>query len=406
MNKKFSYDYVVIGSGILGLSIGIRILRSNQNLKVAVLEKDSIPGSHASTRNSGVLHSGLYYEPNSLKANFTKIGNESLRSYIRKKELPILETGKILVAKSAEEVIRLERLLMLANNSGARASLLSENMLEGIEPLARTYKKFLWSPDTCIGSPALVLNTLVSDFINLGGVLLLNSEVKSFAKNRVELNGGESLSYKVLINCGGTGALSIAKMDGMGSKYRLLPILGSYLSADLNQLPLKTLVYSVPHPLSPFLGVHFTQSIDGKIKIGPSAIPLLNREQYTLRTRLKMNELLESLGSLSVLLGRNPVYASRILMNQMQSGTAMGMIRNSSRLVPSAGKIQSWKREPAGIRAQLIYAKSGKMVSDFVVEQNQNSIHILNAVSPGWTSAFPFSDHIVRNIIGLNYSET
>jgi L-2-hydroxyglutarate oxidase len=405
MSDKSSCDYLIVGSGILGLSIGIRILRCNQNLKVVVLEKEGTPGSHASTRNSGVLHSGLYYEPNSLKANFTKIGNEALRRYIRKKDLPLMETGKILVAQSDEEVIRLERLLMLAKHSGARASLLSENKLEDIEPLAKTHKKFLWSPDTCIGSPELVLHSLVADFIDLGGVLLLDSEVKSIARNRVEIDSGKSLRYSVLINCGGTGALSLAKMDGMGEKYKLLPILGSYLSTDLAELPLKTLVYSVPHPLSPFLGVHFTQSINGKIKIGPSAIPLLNREQYTLKTRLKTNELLESLSSLSVLLSRNPRYSSRILASQLQSGTSAGMIRNSSRLVPSTSKIQSWKREPAGIRAQLIYSKSGKMVGDFVIEQNQSSIHILNAVSPGWTSAFPFADHVVRNIIGLNSPE-
>jgi L-2-hydroxyglutarate oxidase LhgO len=404
MNKKSSCDYLIIGSGILGLSIGIRILRANPNSRVKVLDKESIAGSHASSRNSGVLHSGLYYEPNSLKANFTKIGNESLKKYIRDRDLPLLETGKILVANSDDDVTRLERLIKLADSSGARASLLTENMLEDIEPLAKTHRKFLWSPDTCISSPRHVLNSLVSDFTKLGGDLRLNSEVKSINKSSVELSTGQSIRYSVLINCGGTGALSLANMEGLGRQYRLLPVLGSYLSTDSRELPLRTLVYSVPHPLSPFLGVHFTQSTDGKIKIGPTAIPLLGREQYTLKTRLKFNELSESLGSLSILLSKNPLYASRILVNQVQSGTSRGMIRRSTKLVPSSSRIHSWKREPAGIRAQLIHSQSGKMVDDFVIEKNQNSIHILNAVSPGWTSAFPFADHVVRKLMGLNYS--
>ena len=405
MIKNTSCDFLIIGSGILGLSIGIRILRAKPNSRVQILDKESIAGSHASSRNSGVLHSGLYYEPNSLKANFTRLGNKSLKKYIRERDLPLLETGKILVANSDEEVTRLERLMKLAESSGARASLLNQNMLEGIEPLARTHRKFLWSPDTCVSSPRQVLDSLVSDFAGLGGVLLLGSEVKNIHKSSVELSVGPSIHYSVLINCGGTGALSLANMEGLGLQYKLLPVLGSYLSTDSKELPLKTLVYSVPHPLSPFLGVHFTQSIDGKIKIGPSAIPLLNREQYTLKSRLKFNELLESLGSLSILLSKNPLYASKILVNQLRSGTSRGMIRSSTILVPSSSKIQSWKREPAGIRAQLIYSQSGKMVEDFVIEKNQKSIHILNAVSPGWTSAFPFSDYVVKRLMGLNYSE-
>lgn len=405
MTKEASIDYLIVGSGILGLSIGIRILQNNPKSKVAVIEKEKIPGSHASSRNSGVLHAGIYYEPNSLKARFTKAGNASLRDYIRKNDLPLMETGKILVAKNEGELLRLERLMGFAKNSGARVSLLDEKLLEDIEPLAKTYKKFLWSPDTCIGSPMLLLKSLVFDFQKLGGKLILESEVRIIGNRQVEINQTKTVKYSVLINCAGTGALSLARMDGLGEKYKLLPVLGSYLSSELKNLPLSTLVYSVPHPLSPFLGVHFTQSVDGKIKIGPTAIPLLNREQYTLKTRLKMNELMESLGALSLLLSRDPIYASKVLTNQLINGTAKGMIKNAIDLVPEAANIDYWKREPAGIRAQLLYSKNGKMVNDFVVERNSSSVHILNAVSPGWTSAFPFADYVVENFLGLTLNK-
>lgn len=405
MTNRSQFDYLIVGSGILGLSIGIKILRNNPNFNVVVVDKEGTPGSHASTRNSGVLHAGIYYEPNSLKANFTKAGNKSLRKYIREKKLPLLETGKILLAKNDEEVLRLERLSVLATDLGARVSLLDGDTLENFEPLALTHKKFLWSPDTCIGSPSLVLQSLVTDFQNLGGVLLLNSEVKKIVNCEAVINNDQIIKYGVLVNCAGTGALSLAKMDGMGEKYKLLPVLGSYLSTELNNLPLRTLVYSVQHPLSPFLGVHFTQSIDGRIKIGPTAIPLLNREQYTIKTRLKKNEVAESLSSLSLLLTKNPIYSTKIMANQLFSGTANGMIKNSIALVPAAAKIASWKREPAGIRAQLLDSRNGKLVNDFVIESNANSVHVLNAVSPGWTSAFPFANYVVKKHLGLNAIE-
>lgn len=406
MSELDKTDYLIVGAGILGIAIGLEILRADSRAKVVVLEKENEPGLHASGRNSGVLHSGLYYSKNSLKANFTSLGNQRLKSYMHKKGLPLLNLGKIITASDDQDVKRLEGIMRSAKYSGARVFLLGENELKDYEPLAITHKKFIWSPDTSIGSPKHVMDSLVQDFLDLGGKILLNSRLSEIQGNYALINQDSKIAFRVLINCAGTGALNLAKMAGLGRNYKLLPVLGSYLSVDLNQLPLSKLVYSTPHPSSPFLGVHFTQSFTGNLKIGPTAIPLLNREQYTIKTRLKMKELIESMDSLSLFVRKDPIFAFQMVSMQLKGGTSRGMIRSASKLVPSVGEIRSWKREPAGIRAQLVDNKSGKLVNDFVIERNEFSIHILNAVSPGWTSALPFAEYIVRTILKLDYPET
>ena len=405
MDKISGTDYLIVGAGILGIAIGLEILRADSKLKVVVLEKENAPGLHASGRNSGVLHSGLYYKENSLKANFTNSGNKRLKRYMLEKGLPVLNLGKVITAHNEQDVNRLEGIMNSAKNSGARVFLLDSNQLEDFEPLAVTHRKFIWSPDTSIASPKDLMDSLVQDFFDLGGRILFDSKVIEIQNNSVLINHESKISFKMLVNCAGTGALNLAKLVGLGRAYKLLPVLGSYLAIDLRELPLRTLVYSTPHPSSPFLGVHFTQSFIGKLKIGPTAIPLLNREQYTLKTRLKMKEFLESMDSLSLFLRGDPFFASQMMVMQLRGGTSRGMIQSASKLVPNAAKIQSWKREPAGIRAQLLESHSGKLVNDFVIERNNNSLHILNAVSPGWTSALPFAEYVVRGILGVKYSE-
>lgn len=402
MSEKDKTDYLIVGAGILGISIGLEILRADTRAKVVVLEKENEPGLHASGRNSGVLHSGLYYSKNTFKANFTNLGNQRLKKYILEKGLPVLNLGKIITASNDQDVDRLEGIMRSAKYAGARVSLLSENVLKDYEPLAITHRKFIWSPDTSIGSPKHVMESLVQDFLDLGGTILLNSRVIAIQGKNAVINQDSKITYRVLINCAGTGALNLAKMAGLGKNHKLLPVLGSYLSVDLKEIPLRTLVYSTPHPLSPFLGVHFTHSFTGKIKIGPTAIPLLNREQYTMKTRLKRNELVESIDSLFLFVRKDPIFACQMIAMQLQGGTSRGMVRSASKLVPSVGHIHSWKREPAGIRAQLVDNQSGKLVNDFVIERNDHSLHILNAVSPGWTSALPFAEYIVRKILKLN----
>lgn len=401
LNRK--YLLVVVGAGILGLSIALESLRRFPNIDVMILEKEEVAGSHASGRNSGVIHAGLYYQRSSMKADFAVRGNIMMRKYMEENALPIRKIGKIIVAKNDTDLINLQNIYSRAIENKAQVQLLNENELSHYELLAKTYKKFLWSPNTAIGSPQKLIQALEEEFLSLGGNIIFSSKVSKIDNFRIWLENGEDYPFDHLVNCAGTGALFIANKIELGEKYMQLPVSGGYLSTPFENLPLSRLVYSAPHPLSPFLGVHFTQTLDGRIRVGPSAIPLLGSEQYLLHSKIGFRESIESLNSLLTLVRKNPSYASKVLMNQLKAGTKNGMLLAAKELVPSTEIQHGWVRDPAGIRAQLVHRGSGKLVDDFVIEQGRNSTHILNAVSPGWTSAFPFAQHIIDKFISRDF---
>ncbi len=406
MNVKRNGTLIVVGAGILGLSIALEAQRRFPGITVIVLEKEKVAGSHASGRNSGVIHAGLYYQRNSMKADFAVRGNKMMRSYLEEHDLPILDIGKIIVAKNESDLNNLHKIYSRATENNAKVEILNESELYNYEPLAKTHKKFLWSPNTAIGSPQKLMQKLVSEFLSLGGNIVYGSKVNAIENSRIELESGESHPFEYLVNCAGTGALRIAKKMKFGQEYLQLPVAGGYLSTQYENLPLSRLVYSAPHPLSPFLGVHFTQTLDGRIRVGPSAIPLLGSEQYHLHSNIEFRESIESLNSILTLVRKNPSYASKVLINQLKAGTKNGMLLAAKELVPKIEVKHGWVRDPAGIRAQLVHRASGKLVDDFIVEQGKNSTHILNAVSPGWTSAFPFSQHIVEKFISRDFGPT
>jgi len=394
---------VIVGAGILGLSVALESLRRFPSIDVKILEKEAVAGSHASGRNSRVIHAGLYYQRSSMKADFAVRGNIMMRKYMEENALPMRKIGKIIVAKSEADLINLQKIFSRAIENKAKIELLNENELTHYEPLAKTYKKFLWSPNTAIGSPQKLIQALEDDFLSLGGAIIFRSKVSKIEDCRILLESGEDYPFDHLVNCAGTGALSVANKIELGKKYMQLPVAGGYLSTPLENLPLNRLVYSAPHPLSPFLGVHFTQTLDGRIRVGPSAIPLLGSEQYFLYSKIRFRESIESLNSLLTIVSKNPSYASKVLINQVKAGTKNGMLLAAKELVPSTEIEHGWDRDPAGIRAQLVDRASGKLVDDFIVEQGKNSTHILNAVSPGWTSAFPFAQHIVDKFISRDF---
>ncbi len=403
MSLKKNRNLIVVGAGILGLSIAIEAQRRFPGITVFVLEKEEVAGSHASGRNSGVIHAGLYYQRSSMKADFAVRGNIMMRKYMEKHDLPLLNIGKIILAKNETDLMNLQNIYSRATENKAKVEILEESELHNYEPLAKTYKKFLWSPNTAIGSPQKLMQRLVSEFLSLGGNIVYGSKVYEIKNFRIQLESGESYPFDYLVNCAGTGALRIANRMKLGQEYMQLPVSGGYLSTQYENLPLSRLVYSAPHPLSPFLGVHFTQTLDGRIRVGPSAIPLLGSEQYRLHSKIEFRESIESLNSILTLVRKNPSYASKVLMNQLKAGTKNGMLLAAKELVPKIEIKHGWVRDPAGIRAQLVHRISGKLVDDFIVEQGKNSTHILNAVSPGWTSAFPFAQHIVDKFISRDF---
>jgi len=381
-------DVLIIGAGIVGLSVGIALLQAKPSLKILVIDKEVGPGQHASGRNSGVLHAGFYYSPDSLKAKFCREGNAELRKLCIENEIPILECGKVVVARNTEEDARLDLLYSRGITNGVELELHDATNLEKYEPLAKTHGRYLWSPKTAISDPRAVANAMVKRFEALGGRVSYSTKVQiTESSGEVSVKGFEA---KYVINSAGAQSDRLARGLGMATEYAMVPFMGLYRSVEAKKLPLKRLVYPVPHPINPFLGVHFTLTLDGKVKIGPTAIPILGREQYSLASGWSLSDIGQAIVATNALIRGNAHSFSDILKSELPKLKQSLLVKESATLVPSARQIKEWKKKPPGIRSQLVNIKSGRLEQDFIVENFHNSTHILNAVSPGWTSAIPF----------------
>ena len=391
-------DFLILGAGVVGLSIGISLLESNPKLKVRIVEKERELGAHASGRNSGVLHAGFYYSPDSLKAKFCKDGNRELRKLAAKFEIPVLDVGKVVVTKDEEQVTRLEELFERGIKNAVDVELLDEKYLPRYEPLARTSQKFLWSPTTAISNPLLIINAMETEFISKGGILEFSKQVEIVEENNEVVDKSKRFSARHYINATGSFSDLIAKGVGEAEDYAMIPFMGQYRSISRDQLPLRTLVYPVPHPINPFLGVHLTLTTDGRVKIGPTALPIFGREQYSPISGWSFVDVKQGItGVMSVAAGEAHS-VTEIMRSEIPNIRLKNLITEGAKLVPQAAGIKKWAKKPPGIRAQLVHLPSGTLVQDFKVISYKNSTHILNAVSPGWTCSLPFGRYIVDQI--------
>ena len=397
MIREPKSDVLIIGAGIVGLSVGIALLQARPRLKILVIDKEAGPGQHASGRNSGVLHAGFYYSPNSLKAKFCREGNAELRKLCIENEIPVLECGKVVVARNAEEDARLDLLYSRGITNGVELEIHDATNLEKHEPLAKTHGRYLWSPKTAISDPKAVTTAMVKRFKSLGGSVSYSSKVQiSESSGEVCVKGFEA---KYVINSAGAQSDRLARGLGMAKEYAMVPFMGIYRSVEAKKLPLKRLVYPVPHPINPFLGVHFTLTLDGKVKIGPTAIPILGREQYSWAEGWSLPDIGQSLIAATALILGRAHSLGEILKSELPKLRENSLVRESATLVPDASQIKTWAKRPPGIRSQLVNIKSGKLEQDFIVQNFHNSTHILNAVSPGWTSAIPFGRWVANEYV-------
>lgn len=392
-------DILIIGGGVVGIAIGVALLESKPGLKVLISEKEQTLGEHASGRNSGVIHAGFYYSPDSLKAKFCRIGNSELRELCKKYSIPLRETGKVVVTANPNENTRLETLFARGVVNGVDLELLDESKLIKIEPLAKTFGRFLWSPTTAISDPKMVLEVLKVKFMKLGGKFRYGIELNLLLENgNISLDSIE-INPKYIVNAAGAQADKIAKQIGLAKEYAMIPFIGVYRATSEKYLPLKTLVYPVPHPVNPFLGVHFTLTLDNKVKIGPTAIPIIGREQYSLFSGISFDDLKETTKGVLALIRGGSHDFSEIIKSEWPKLFENLLVRQSLNLVPSAIEVRNWQKKPPGIRSQLVNLSNGKLEEDFIVRNFLNSTHILNAVSPGWTSALPFGRWVAENYI-------
>ena len=404
MTELENYDYVIIGAGIIGISLGIELLTQKPTKKILIIDKETRPGVHASGRNSGVLHAGFYYSPDSLKAKFCKQGNLELKKFCNTNNLEVKETGKVVVCQDKNDVTRLMNLFERGIANGVEIELLESNELSRIEPAAQTVDKFIWSPTTAVGNPKEIIKKLADKFTDMGGLFRFNSRVKLINKNNEVLIEGDGyiLSATSIINSAGAYASELAKQVGVGHEYVCLPFLGAYRKSEFVAGNPKRLVYPVPNPINPFLGVHTTNTLSDEIKIGPTAFPVIGKEQYKFLDGFNAKELRDFYLATKTLLKSDSVNILGLAKSEGIKLFKRPLIKKAKRLTNALDLNQKWKNYPAGIRAQIVNLDTKVIEMDYIVKSDKNAVHILNAVSPGWTSSIPFSRWIVENQPLLN----
>ena len=394
------FDFLVIGGGVIGISIARELKSRNPNSGVCILEKEHQCGLHASSRNSGVLHAGFYYTADSLKARFTKEGNQRLTKYCEVKNLALKKCGKLVVAQNESELVWLDELMTRARNNGVPLELITDEESQAIEPRAKTYQKALFSPTTASINPTELVKSLLSDAIQEGVQLKTNTQyIHRVGKSSIKTSNGV-FEAKYIINAAGLYADKIGRDFNFSKDHRILPFKGLYLYSNEPLGALNTHIYPVPDLTNPFLGVHFTITSDGKIKIGPPAIPAFWREQYQGWSNFNMPELTEIILRQAGLFLSSNFDFKALAFRELKKYSKPLLVSLATKLAKGVDIKHYRQWGLAGIRAQLLNIRKKELEMDFVLEGDKQSMHILNAISPGLTCALPFADYVCDQIEG------
>ena len=390
-------DFLIIGAGIIGLTIALQLRKQFLDSKIIIIEKEKKPGMHASGRNSGVLHAGFYYSADSLKAKLCRDGNAFWQSYCLEKKIKINQCGKLVVARNESELKGLDELYRRGQENSVKLELISENQAKEIEPSIFTFEKALYSPTTSTIDPNEILSSVSRDVINQNIKIIYNNKFLNTKKNIISTEAGK-FDPGYLINAAGLYADVIAKKYGFSKNTKILPFKGLYLYEKKKCLKLRTNVYPVPDLRNPFLGVHLTVTVDNKAVIGPTAIPAFWRENYVGLDNFNLKEFLEVISLESKFFAYNNFGFRNLALSELKKYSKNKLTKLAGSLLnnKNLSSFTSWGK--TGIRAQLIDIKNKKLEMDFKFEGDEKSFHVLNAVSPAFTCAEPFSKLIVENI--------
>jgi len=390
-------DFLIIGGGVIGLSIARQLKHLYTDSSVVILEKESACGLHASGRNSGVLHAGFYYSPDSLKAQLTRQGNERLREYCKEKNIYLNQCGKLVVAKNHAELSAMDELVQRGKANGIPLQEITEVEAKEIEPRVKTCERALYSPTTATVDPTEVVNAMVGDAQHEGVEIHYDSGFQSRRDAVVHCSQG-SYDAGYIVNAAGLYADHIARDFGFSEHYRILPFKGLYLYSNEPPGTIRTNVYPVPNLRNPFLGVHVTVTAQGKAKIGPTAIPAFWREQYESFGNFKFSELVDVLVRQAGLFLFSEFDFKRLAFEEIQKYSRTHLVKLATSLMDgiTPERYKTWGKP--GIRAQLLDTKKRKLEMDFVLEGDSRSMHVLNAVSPAFTCSLPFADYVCQQI--------
>jgi len=387
------YDFIVIGGGIVGASTALSLVTMYPEKRTILIEKEKSFASHQTGHNSGVIHAGVYYQPGSLKAKFCREGLEETINFCDLHNIPYENCGKLLVATSEVELARMDVLFERCKQNNIEVELIDQEQLRKIEPNINGIGAILVK-STSIVNYQSVTKKMIEQYEALGGEYLLDTEVVNLTENSdaIEIiTNNETLKSRYLISCAGLMADRIAKMLNLEINFRIVPFRGEYykLSEKHNTL-VKHLIYPIPDPDLPFLGIHLTKMIDGSVTVGPNAVLGFKREGYG-KINFSPRDILEMLsfkGFYKVI--RNHFKSG--ITEMLNSKYKRGYLKQVNKYSPSI-KLKDLQPYPAGIRAQAVL-DDGTLVHDFLFVESERSIHVCNAPSPAATSAMPIGKYI------------
>lgn len=395
MDKIF--DFIVIGGGILGLSTARQLQQRFPGQSVLVLEKESSPAQHQTGHNSGVIHAGVYYKPGSLKAKFCKEGNIATKAFCNEHDIPFDECGKLLVATNEVELERMQSLIGRCAENELYIEVLDADQLKEREPNI-TGVGGIFVPSTGIVSYTRICEKMAELVVADGGEVRFDTEVYEIKEGleQVVVTTEEScVQGKFLVACAGLMSDRIVRMLGQEPDFKIIPFRGEYflLPPEHNRI-VNHLIYPIPDPDLPFLGVHLTRMIDGTVTVGPNAVLAFKREGYR-KTDFSLRDMGEMLTypGLLKMLARN---LKPGLMEMKNSIFRRGYLEQVRKYCPqlTLDDLQSY---PAGVRAQAV-AKDGSLVDDFLFVNTKRALVVCNAPSPAATSAIPIGKHILEKV--------
>lgn len=392
-----NYDYLILGAGIVGLSVAYELQQCYPNARIAVVEKEPQPALHQTGRNSGVIHAGVYYTPGSLKARFCKEGNQAIKAFCREQGIAFDECGKLLVATDAIELERMQGLIKRAQANELEFEVLDATQLQQREPHIKGVGA-IFVPSTGIVSYRQICEKLAEIIQSQGAMVHFHAPVTAIQENQDGITvvaGDLSLQAAQLISCAGIMSDRIVQMLGEKPAFQMLPFRGDYyqLAAQHNAI-IKSLIYPIPDPALPFLGVHLTRMIDGSVTVGPNAVLSMAREGYS--------PLAFSAQDFAQMLGYSGFYSVlarnfRSAMKELRNGFwKTGYLKEVQKYCPSLTQADLLAY-PSGIRAQAV-RPNGDLVDDFLFHQTQRALVVCNAPSPAATSCFPIAKHILSQL--------
>lgn len=393
-----SVDYLIIGGGIVGLSTAWQLLQREPDARLLLVEKESQLAGHQTGHNSGVIHAGIYYAPGSLKAEFCRAGLAATIEFCKSNDIPFEQCGKLIVATNEPELQRMQDLYERGLANGLELQLLSADELRDLEPNVTGLGAIL-VPATGIVNYRRVCEAFADKIRALGGEIRLNAKVVAIEENdsdvEISLANGDRINANFLVACGGLSADRLVRMHGLATDFQIVPYRGEYyrLPAPKSNL-VRHLIYPVPDPALPFLGIHLTRMIDGSITVGPNAVQGWKREGYG---RLNFSardtwEMLRFPGFWKTIAG-NWRHGLAELLNSLRKPRYLRAVR---KYCPSV-ELRDLAPHPAGIRAQAVL-RDGTLVHDFLFAESARSLHVCNAPSPAATSALPIGRYLCEKI--------